>query len=211
MKIFFNTCLYSIGAGWSLLYSHSSKIKANTILNKIYTAWLSSEFSNISKSSIIAYQIDLVGGKYISIGDNCYIGKRTFLTAWDKYRDIKFQPKINIGNNVSIGEDCHISAINTIQIGNNVLFGKKVTVSDNSHGKSEFNLLQLPPSDRPMHSNGPVIIEDGVWIGDKVSILANVRIGKNSIIGANAVVTKDIPENSIATGIPAIVIKTIIE
>lgn len=210
MKKLFNTCLYSIGSGWSVLYSYSSKIKLNAIQNKMYTAWLSSEFNKISKSAIIAYQIDLVGGKYISVGDNCYIGKGTFLTAWDKYRGVKFQPKINIGNNVSIGEDCHISAIDNVEIGDNVLFGKKVTISDNSHGKSEFNSLQLPPSDRQMHSNGPVIIGEGVWIGDKVSILANVRIGKNSIIGANAVVTKDIPENTIAAGIPAIVIKTII-
>lgn len=210
MKKLFNTCLYSIGRRWSLIYPYSSKIKLNAIQNKMYTAWLSNEFNKISRSSIIAYEIDLVGGKYISVGDNCYVGKGTFLTAWDQYRDVKFQPKITIGNNVSIGEDCHISAINNVEIGDSVLFGKKVTISDNSHGKSELNSLQLPPKDREMHSNGPVIIEEGVWIGDKVSILANVRIGKNSIIGANAVVTKDIPENTIAAGIPAIVIKTII-
>ena len=60
-----------------------------------------------------------------------------------------------------------------------------------------------------MYTAGPVIIEDGVWIGDKVTILPNVRIGKNAVIGANSVVTKDIPENCVAGGIPAKIIKTI--
>ena len=53
----------------------------------------------------------------------------------------------------------------------------------------------------------PVFIEDNVWIGESVSVLPGVRIGKNSIIGANSVVTKNIPENSIAVGNPARVIK----
>jgi acetyltransferase-like isoleucine patch superfamily enzyme len=179
--------------------------------NKLYTAWLSREFNRISNSSFIAYPIDLVGGKYISIGDQCSIGKRTVLTAWDKHGTDKFLPQIIIGNNVSIGEDSHITAINSIQIGNNVLFGKKVTITDNAHGKSSFELLLLPPTRRPMYTDGPVIIEDGVWIGDKVTILSNVRIGKNAIIGANAVVTKDIPANCVAGGIPAKVIKIITE
>ena len=62
---------------------------------------------------------------------------------------------------------------------------------------------------RPLHSKGPIIIEDNVWVGENVCILENVRIGKCSIIGANAVVTHDIPPYSIAVGVPAKVIKKI--
>ena len=211
MKTIINSCLWFIARVWSFFYSYSLKIKLSLLQNNLYTIWLSREFNKINSSSIIAYPIDLVGGKYISIGDQCFIGKRTFLTAWDNHGDDKFLPQIIIGNNVYIGEDSHITAINSIQIGNNVLFGKKITITDNAHGKSNFESLRLPPSKRPMYTDGPVIIEDGVWIGDKVTILPNVRIGKNAIIGANAVVTKDIPANCVAGGIPAKIIKTITE
>lgn len=112
------------------------------------------------------------------------------LTAWDRYGSETFRPQIIIGNNVSIGDDSHITAINRIEIGNNVLTGKKITITDNSHGKSTFEMLSFPPAIRQLYSEGPVIIEEGVWIGDKVTILANVHIGENAIIGANAVVQK---------------------
>jgi acetyltransferase-like isoleucine patch superfamily enzyme len=130
-------------------------------------------------------------------------------TAWDRYGSDSFTPQIIIGNNVSIGGESHITAINRIEIGNNVLTGRKITITDNSHGKSTSHYICISPALRPLFSEGPVIIGDGVWIGDKVTILPNVHIGKNAIIGANAVVTRDIPANCVAGGIPAKVIKTI--
>lgn len=207
MKKFINSCLWLTAKLWSLIYSYSTTRRLSLLQNKLYTAWLSPEFKNIDKTTIIVFPIDLKGGKYISIGNESTVGRRTFLTAWDNYGIEHFQPQITIGNNVSIGEDCHITAINRIQIGNNVLLGKKITITDNSHGRSVFEELSTPPRDRPMYSRGPVIIEDGAWLGDKVSILPNVRIGKNAIIGANSVVTKDIPANCIAAGNPAKIIK----
>ena len=159
------------------------------------------------KDSIVQPNIKLIGGKYISLGKKSNIGFRAILTAWDKFGSDTFYPEIIIGSNVSIGDDCHITAINRIEIGNNVLMGHKITITDNAHGKSNLDSLSLPPAIRPLYSAGPVFIEDGVWIGDKATILSNVRIGKNSIIGANAVVTKDIPMNCIAGGVPAKVLK----
>jgi acetyltransferase-like isoleucine patch superfamily enzyme len=87
--------------------------------------------------------------------------------------------------------------------------GKKITITDNAHGKSEPEYLSIPPTKRKLHSKGPVIIEDGVWIGDKVTILSGIRIGENSIIGANSLVTKDIDANCVFGGIPAKLIKRI--
>jgi acetyltransferase-like isoleucine patch superfamily enzyme len=196
------------GKAFSYVFSYSFISNLNKINNKLYSAWISKEFRNMGKSSVIQRHMHLIGGKYISIGTNTGIGVRAVLTAWDKYKSNTFEPTIIIGNNVSIGDDCHITAINRIEIGNNVLTGKKITITDNSHGKSNLESILLSPSDRTLHSAGPVIIEDGVWIGDKVTILPNVRIGKSSIIGANSVVTKNIPSNCVAAGIPAKVIKT---
>jgi acetyltransferase-like isoleucine patch superfamily enzyme len=131
------------------------------------------------------------------------------LTVWDKHEYENHKARIIIGNNVSIGTDSHITAINRIQICDNVLTGKKITITDNAHGDSKLATLVLPTFERQLYSSGPVIIEENVWLGDKVTILPNVRIGKNSIIGSNAVVTKDIPSNCIAGGIPARVLKLI--
>ena len=119
------------------------------------------------------------------------------------------EAELKIGNNVSLGEYSHITCANKVTIGNSVLTGRFVLITDNSHGNSTKDSADIAPLAREIHSNGPVCIGDNVWIGDKVTILPNVTIGKGCIIAANAVVTKDIPEYSVAAGVPAKVIKTI--
>jgi acetyltransferase-like isoleucine patch superfamily enzyme len=207
-KYILNTIWYT-GRFWSYLYSYTLNKNIDRISNKLYSAWLSKEFKSLGHNSVITRKIHLLGAKYIAIGNNSNIGIRATLTAWDKFELYTFCPEITIGSNVSIGDDSHITAINKINIGDNVLMGKKVTITDNSHGKIDIESLLLSPLNRCWYSEGPVIIEDNVWIGDKATILPNVRIGKNAIIGANAVVTKDIPANCVAVGIPAKVIKII--
>jgi acetyltransferase-like isoleucine patch superfamily enzyme len=118
-----------------------------------------------------------------------------------------FNPRVVIGNGVAINYDCHIGCVNRIEIGNNVLIASKVHITDHSHGAVDKTALATPPARRTLISKGPVIIEDNVWIGEGAVVLAGVRIGRNSIIGANAVVTKDVPADCVAGGIPARVIK----
>jgi acetyltransferase-like isoleucine patch superfamily enzyme len=171
-----------------------------------YSGWISYQFGSFGKHSVVKHLVYLRGGKYITIGNNVFIGTGGVITAWDSYSNDKFNPQIDIGNNVCIGEHCHITAINKIIIGNNVLTGMHVTITDNAHGENSDT--HLPPRLRPLNSYGDISIGDNVWIGDKVTILPNVHIGRNVIIGANAVVTKDIPDNCVAVGIPAKIIKS---
>ena len=84
-------------------------------------------------------------------------------------------------------------------------------ITDNAHGKPELESLNIAPLNRSLYSSGSVIIDDNVWIGEGAMIMPNVHIGKGSIIAANSVVTKDIPPYSIAAGIPAKVIRTMIK
>ena len=200
--------LWLPGRLWSYVYPHSFSNKATILRAALYSAWLSRKFKFFGKRTLIYSPCNLWGGQYISIGNKSSIGKNAALTAWDHYGAESFSPQITIGNNVSIGVGSHITAINRIEIGDNVLTGKYITITDNSHGKSDLASFAFPPAARPMYSAGPVIIETGVWLGDKVTILPNVRIGKNAVIGANSVVTKDIPANCVAGGIPAKVIKS---
>ncbi|MBQ6072370.1 MAG: acyltransferase [Bacteroidales bacterium] len=148
----------------------------------------------------------LVGEKYVSLGKDVTVGKHVQLTAWDRFLDQRFTPSIVIGDGCSIGDGAHITAVNCIELGKNVLTGKYVLITDNSHGGADPSMLSVAPNRRPVVSKGPVIIGDNVWIGEKASILPGVRIGDGAIIGAGAVVTKDVPAGHMAVGVPARVI-----
>ena len=104
-------------------------------------------------------EIAIVGSKYICIGDYTHIGNRSIITAWDSTADGRYHtPSIIIGNNCSIGGYNHITSTNRIKIGNNVLTGRWVTITDNNHGETNFSSLQTPPLQRPVISKGPVVI-----------------------------------------------------
>lgn len=153
--------------------------------------------------------VDLRGGKRIYIGESTYFGSNLVLNAWESYNGHQQLPIIKIGSGCSFQPFNNISCINRIEIGNNVLTGRWVTICDNNHGDTTYGSLVLPPLKRSMTSKGPISIGDNVWIGDKVTVLGGVSIGNNSIIGSNSVVTKDIPPYCVAAGIPAKVIKEI--
>lgn len=151
----------------------------------------------------------IMGADYTTIGDNFTARRNLKMRAFSSFNGDCFNPSISIGNNVSIETDCHIGCINKIIIGNNVLIASGVYISDHSHGALDFSDIDTSPLERSLASKGPIIVEDNVWIGERAVILAGVKIGNNSIIGANAVVTKDVPSYSIVAGVPAKVIKTI--
>jgi acetyltransferase-like isoleucine patch superfamily enzyme len=178
--------------------------------NQLYSFWKVNEFGVSGENVFFAFPLDLRGGKYIKLGTNVGIDQRLRLDAIDEFLDDKFKPEIIIGNNVSIQKDCHIGAIDKIIIGNNVLLASKVYISDHYHGQITKEALLLRPALRKLYSKGPVVIEDNVWLGEGVVVLPNVTIGKNSIVGANSVVTKSIPRNSVVAGNPARIIRELV-
>lgn len=167
-----------------------------------------SRFFRMGKGCFISSDVILHNPHDISIGDFSEISRNASLTTW-RGKNSNSGPLIEIGNNVSIGEGAHITASNLIQLKDDVLLGKYVTITDNGHGHSDASDNLVAPLKREIVSSGEVILEERVWIGDKVTILPGVRIGEGAIIGANSVVTKDIPKHSVAVGIPAAVIKKI--
>ena len=203
--------LISIGSILSLVFNFLIFQKLKSIKMYLYTGYLKGNFSHFGSGSKIIPSIALlVGAKYIYIGNNCLLGRHIQLTAYDKFNNIQtFTPLIVIGDGSNIGDFSHITSINKIKIGKNVLMGRNVLITDNSHGTFSREQLSLPPIKRPLFSKGPVVIEDDVWIGEKVSIMANVRVGRGSIIAANSVITTDIPPYSLVAGCPAIVKKSI--
>lgn len=140
------------------------------------------------------------GAKFLTTGINLRI---------DVIFEKNFTPILLIGDNVQINDYVHIAVAKGVYIGDNTLIASKVFISDHNHGNYTGNNQSspmTPPIERELFSK-EVKIGSNVWIGEFVSILPGVTIGDGSIIGSMSVVTKDIPEFSIAVGSPAKVIK----
>lgn len=165
------------------------------------------------RTSYLVYvrkHMEIIGSKYIHVGKRFSAGSDVKIEAWDHHINEKYSPEIVIGDEVFFNNRTHISAINNMKIGNGVLVGSDVLICDNNHGRNDnITELNIPPQKRKLYSKGSINIEDNVWIGDKCVILGGVTIGTGAIIGAGAIVTKDIPAYSIAAGNPAKVIKNI--
>ncbi len=175
-------------------------------IRRLRSYWLHGIFKYCHCSVIFGKIGRINGGECISIHEKTRFGDYFYLTSWPK--DVENTPLLKIGSNCNFGAYNHITCTNKIEIGNNLLTGKWVTISDNNHGDTTEESLSMPPSKRKIVSKGPVVIEDNVWIGDKATILSGVRIGKGAVIAANAVVTKDVPAYSVAAGNPAQIIRT---
>lgn len=183
--------------------------KIINLLTFIHSGRIGFLFKKIGKNPIIKYPCYTLGSKNIIIGNNFFASNRLRIEAWEKHENANFNPKIEIGDNVTIADNCHITSINSIKINNNVLIGSNVLITDHNHGKLNINNLFINPNKRILFSKGEIIIEENVWIGNSAVILPNVTIGKYSIVAANSVVTKSFPPKSLIGGVPASLIKTI--
>ena len=110
---------------------------------------------------------------------------------------------LKIDNNTVIGHFSHIIALKDIHIGSNVLMADKVFISDCTH---EYEQIDTPIIQQPVRILSPVSIGDDSWIGENVCILG-ASVGRHCVIGANSVVTKDIPDYTVAAGNPAKILK----
>lgn len=155
------------------------------------------------------------GADRISMGDGIFIGPHSEIRAikeggpqrrrpgepeWTE----SFDPKISIGHRVWATRGVHIAAYREIVIESDVLIAANVFISDALHGYVTAN---TPYMYQPRGRIRPVRIEYGCWIGQNVVVMPGVTIGRLSIIGANSVVTRNIPARCIAVGAPARVIK----
>lgn len=188
--------------------------RSNTpyLIKRLYTRinhWYVSRF--------IAPQLDSLGTIpevahprcLVIFGRNIHLGKYAqIICAPDNY--VRFtswpakqaQAEIVMGDYCLVSPGVRISAAESIRIGDNCMFAANVIISDSDwHGL--YNRV------RPFRCTQPVVIENNVWLGERVIVTKGVRIGENSVVGAGAVVTRDIPPNSVAAGNPARVIKTL--
>lgn len=189
------------------IWPYKAAFTIERIKRFVYSKWIRYEFHSCGSKCGFGGFSFLHGTKYIDLGSHVNVGKRTVWEVYDEFNVQKFTPSLSFGNDSSFGDDGHITCTNKVQIGNGVLIGRKVLITDNAHGEFERKLLDLPPNNRPITSKGPVIIEDNVWIGEMACIMPGVTIGRSAIIGANSVVTHNVPPYTLVAGNPARVIK----
>ncbi|MFM5085109.1 MULTISPECIES: acetyltransferase [Aeromonas] len=155
-------------------------------------------------AKVIRTPFECRGKKHINVGLGFTTGRYCRLEAHGSEG-----MNIIIGNNCQINDSVHIAAAESVLIGDDVLIASRVFITDLNHGSYSGVDHSHPDSicrERALHTK-PVVIESNVWLGEGVVVLPGVNIGKASIIGANSVVSRDIPANSIAVGNPARVIK----
>ncbi len=134
-----------------------------------------------------------------------FLVKRTILNMGSNVnieKGAKFSDTLEIGDNSGVGINCELSG--KVIIGNDVMMGPEVTMYTVNH---YFERTDIPMWHQGFSKTKPIQIEDDVWIGGRVTILPGINIGKGSIIGAGAVVTKDVLPYSIVGGNPATMLK----
>ena len=165
-----------------------------------YTLLYKIQFGFFDIKATIINPLSIDCPKNIFIG-KAYVGKMTWLAAVPLTSEKEC--KLVIKDGCLIGHFNHIYATGKIVIENDVLTADKVYISDNLH---RYDDIEKPIHKQPIKQNGHVTIGEGSWLGENVCVLG-VSIGKHCVVGANSVVTHNIPDYSVAIGSPAFVIK----
>lgn len=210
MKIFIKRLVNLFLRIVSYIYTYGINERIKSYRKTLYSLWIRQFLGEVGENSSFTRPLLLQGGGQhrIKIGSHTNFDHHVILGCRERYgMDDAYSPEIIIGNHCSIGEYCHITAINKIVIGDGLLTGRFVYIGDNAHGSLSWEEAEIPPANRKLKSKGGIIIGRNVWIGDKVTILGGVTIGDNVIIGAGSIVTHDLPNNCIAAGMPAKIVK----
>ncbi len=204
---------------WNVLSDFRRAIHQDAfcLLGKRFYQGLKMKFFNLVVFGRVDVQVSpidaqIIGLKHMSIGCRFTAGKGLWMHAVRDYPRTGqiFSPQLIIGDRVSIGEYVHIGCNHYVYIGDDVLMGSKIYITDHNHGVyrgERQDSPNIPPANRPLTEGKSVIIGTRCWIGEFVTILPGVTIGEGSVIGSHSTVTHDIPANSIAVGSPARVVK----
>ena len=166
-----------------------------------YSSCNRKRFGAYGKGVVVVKPLQIDGYENIYLGDGVQVLEGAWLAALPLTGEK--ETALNIQAGTSIGHYNHIYATGSITIEQNVLTADKVYISDNLHSYEE---MTIPIIQQPIKQCKPVVIGEGSWIGEHACIIG-ASIGKHCVIGANAVVTNDIPDYSVAVGVPARVIK----
>jgi acetyltransferase-like isoleucine patch superfamily enzyme len=144
------------------------------------------------------------GGHKIRVGRNVSIGTNFSAMAVTNYANVEYEPSIEIGDDVYIGNYAYLTAIDRICIGDGCVLSEYVYITDEQHGLTPVG---SPIMARPLESKGPVILGPKCFVGFRAAILSGVVLGEGCVVGANSTVTKSFPGFSMIAGSPAKLLK----
>ena len=177
--------------------------------NKLHSLWVAwtYPFGSIGKDVSVHYTCDLQrsGAPYIKIGNRVMLGREVWLNIPNV--SICNEAAIVIEDGCGIGRRSVISAKNQIHIMENTILAPSVLVMDHNHN---FEDVTVPIARQPMTPGGTIRIEEGCWIGFGAVIMCNrgeLVIGRGSVVGANAVVSRSVSPYSVVAGNPAQIVK----
>lgn len=177
---------------------------AHSVFNRIRSTALLAKLKAVGPGSRVEWPSKISGGQYITLGKNVYIAWNGWLFGNDRYGEQRFTPEILIDDGTYIGNSCHIVACCRVKIGKSVLIADRCYLSDNLH---DYRDVDRSIRDNELLVLGEINIGDDSWIGENVCIYGAVTVGKHCVVGANSVLTKSIPDYSVAVGVPARVVK----
>jgi len=184
-----------------------SVLKSLFVSLRIWKFQMLSDCKTVIGKPKLFHPLLVTGNGKISFGNNVQIGVIASPNYYSHYVYLEVRnddSEIKIGNNVSINNGFSATAFSKIEIKDKVLIGVNCSIIDNDghHLGVEERHIAEPNSDN-------VCIEENVFLGDNVTILKGVTIGRNSVIGNGSIVTSSIPENVVAAGNPARVIRNL--
>jgi acetyltransferase-like isoleucine patch superfamily enzyme len=155
-----------------------------------------------SRKLFLGNGIRLINSKAMLFSDNVSFGICARIECHNELSGER--PILIVGKNSSFGDYCHIGALTGVFVGENVLCASGVLIIDHSHGEPKTDLMSAELSDpktRALSSRGKIVIEDNVWIGERVIVLSGSHIGEGAVIAANTVVRGRVPARSIYHGV----------
>ena len=170
------------------------------VLGKGFSLLVGGAFASFGARSVLQPPIRLLGEGSIAIGSDVWVGPGSWLQSLSPEAGVA----LSIGDGTSIAGNVVISAARSIRLGRKVLVARGVYISDHIH---RYDDTSRPILDQGIERMEPVEIDDGAWLGENAVICPGVRVGRGAVVGANSVVTEDVPDFSLAVGAPARVVR----
>jgi acetyltransferase-like isoleucine patch superfamily enzyme len=176
---------------------------------KLFAAWArresgSKQFAAMGDSSLICPPTMIRGHERIEVGEDVVVLPGCVFSVVTEHLGETYEPLLRIGNGVRIGSDAVIGCCGLVDIQDRVLTADRIFIGDTYHG---YRDASAPILDQPLADPRPVTIETGAFLGINSAVLAGVTVGTGACVAANAVVTKDVPPQSLVAGNPARVVR----
>jgi acetyltransferase-like isoleucine patch superfamily enzyme len=174
------------------------------VRDKLFSLSISGAFAHFGRRTVIQLPVRIVGEGRISLGEGVFVGAACWLQVIGDSTHVSLE----IGDGTSIAGNCVVSATDSIRIGKRVTIARGTYIADHSHA---YERIDIAIADQGITNIAPIEIGDGAWIAENAVILPGVTIGAGAVVGANSVVTNDIPAHCVAVGTPARVIRRLAE